>query len=147
MVAIIGGEPKRFRPLVDLYREADRRAGHSPDKLIVGLHSIGFLGDITKQAADDFYPGYAHTFTEIGKERGWPPTMRAQFDAVAHLPREQGCWGLPELHQARAGLAASSLWTMGTTRVPRISIARNIFRCESVETPIWNVIREMPPRA
>src|SRR5579872_1776605 len=82
MVAIIGGEPKRFRPLVDLYREAGRRAGHSPDKLAVGLHSIGFLGDTTKEAADDFFPGYAHTFTEIGKERGWPPTTRAQFDAV-----------------------------------------------------------------
>ena len=82
MVAIIGGEPKRFRPLVDLYREAGRRAGHSPEKLVVGLHSIGFLGDTTQQAADDFFPGYAHTFTEIGKERGWPPTTRAQFDAV-----------------------------------------------------------------
>ncbi len=69
MVAIIGGEPKRFRPLVDLYREAGRRAGHSAEKLIVGLHSIGFLGNTTKQAADDFYPGYAHTFTEIGKGR------------------------------------------------------------------------------
>src|ERR1700686_959824 len=82
MVAIIGGEPKRFRPLIDLYREAGRRAGHSAEKLIVGLHSIGFLGDTNKQAADDFYPGYAHTFTEIGKERGWPPTTRAQFDAL-----------------------------------------------------------------
>src|ERR1700676_5214741 len=82
MVAIIGGEPRRFRPLIDLYREAARRAGHSPERLIVGLHSIGFLGDTTQQAADDFYPGYAHTFTEIGKERGWPPATRAQFDAV-----------------------------------------------------------------
>jgi probable LLM family oxidoreductase len=82
MVAIIGGEPKRFRPLVDLYREAGRRAGHSAEKLTIGLHSIGFVGDTTKQAADDFYPGYAHTFTEIGKERGWPPTTRAQFDAL-----------------------------------------------------------------
>jgi probable LLM family oxidoreductase len=82
MVAIIGGEPKRFRPLIDLYREAGRRAGHSAEKLTVGLHSIGFLGDTNEQAADDFYPGYAHTFTEIGKERGWPPTTRAQFDAV-----------------------------------------------------------------
>jgi probable LLM family oxidoreductase len=82
MVAIIGGEPKRFRSLIDLYRQAGRRADHSAEKLIVGLHSIGFLGDTTKQAADDFYPGYAHTFTEIGKERGWPPTTRAQFDAV-----------------------------------------------------------------
>src|ERR1700682_2378555 len=82
MVAIIGGEPKRFRPLIDLYREAGRRAGHSAEKLIVGVHAIGFLGDTTQRAADDFYPGYAHTFTEIGKERGWPPATRAQFDAL-----------------------------------------------------------------
>jgi alkanesulfonate monooxygenase SsuD/methylene tetrahydromethanopterin reductase-like flavin-dependent oxidoreductase (luciferase family) len=82
MVVIIGGEPKRFCPLIDFYREAGRRAGHSAEKLVVGLHSIGFLGDATKQAADDFYSGYAHTFTEIGKERGWPPSTRAQFDAV-----------------------------------------------------------------
>ena len=82
MVAIIGGEPKRFRPLVDLYREAGRRVGYSAERLIVGLHAIGFLGDTTQQAAEDFYPGYAHTFTEIGKERGWPPATRAQFDAL-----------------------------------------------------------------
>jgi alkanesulfonate monooxygenase SsuD/methylene tetrahydromethanopterin reductase-like flavin-dependent oxidoreductase (luciferase family) len=82
MVAIIGGEPRRFRPLVDLYREAGRRAGHSPDRLTVGLHSVGFLADTTDAAAEIFFPGYAHTFTEIGKERGWPPTTRAQFDAV-----------------------------------------------------------------
>ncbi len=82
MVAIIGGEPHRFRPLIELYREAGRRAGHDPEQLKVGLHSIGFLGDTTAQAADDFYPGYAHTFTEIGKERGWSPTTRAQFDAL-----------------------------------------------------------------
>jgi probable LLM family oxidoreductase len=82
MVAIIGGEPHRFRPLIDLYREAGNRAGHEPEKLIVGIHSIGFIGDTTKQAADDFYPGYAQTFTQIGKERGWPPSTRAQFDAT-----------------------------------------------------------------
>jgi alkanesulfonate monooxygenase SsuD/methylene tetrahydromethanopterin reductase-like flavin-dependent oxidoreductase (luciferase family) len=82
MVAIIGGEPHRFRPLIDLYREAGRRAGHAAEKLTVGLHSIGFLGETSQQAADDFFPGYAHTFTEIGKERGWPPTTRTQFDAL-----------------------------------------------------------------
>src|SRR2546429_5380982 len=72
MVAIIGGEPKRFRPLIDLYREAGRRAGHSPERLTVGLHSVGFLAASTDEAAEIFYPGYAHTFTAIGKERGWP---------------------------------------------------------------------------
>jgi alkanesulfonate monooxygenase SsuD/methylene tetrahydromethanopterin reductase-like flavin-dependent oxidoreductase (luciferase family) len=77
MVAVIGGEPKRFRPF-----EAGRRAGHSAEKLIVGLHAIGFLGDTTQGAADDFYPGYAHKFTEIGKERGRPPATLAQFDAL-----------------------------------------------------------------
>jgi probable LLM family oxidoreductase len=82
MVAIIGGEPGRFRPLIDLYREAGRHAGHSAEKLIVGLHAIGFLGDTTEEAANDFYPGYAYTFTKIGKERGWPPAKRAQFDAL-----------------------------------------------------------------
>jgi probable LLM family oxidoreductase len=81
MVAIIGGEPIRFRPLLDLYREAGRRSEHSPEQLTVGLHSIGFLADTTDDAADTFFPGYAHTFTEIGKERGWPATTRAQFDA------------------------------------------------------------------
>src|ERR1700752_1919364 len=60
MVSIIGGDPKRFRPLIELYREAGCRAGHPAEKLIVGLHSIGFLGDTTEEAADDFYPGYAH---------------------------------------------------------------------------------------
>jgi probable LLM family oxidoreductase len=82
MVAIIGGEPHRFRRLIDLYRETGMRAGHRPEQLQVGLHMIGFLADTTKEAADIFYPGYAHTFTEIGKERGWPPTTRAQFDAT-----------------------------------------------------------------
>jgi alkanesulfonate monooxygenase SsuD/methylene tetrahydromethanopterin reductase-like flavin-dependent oxidoreductase (luciferase family) len=82
MVAIIGGEPRRFRPLIDLYREAGRRAGHSPEQLTVGLHSVGFLADTTDEAAELFFPGYAHTFTEIGKERGWPPATRAQFDAL-----------------------------------------------------------------
>jgi probable LLM family oxidoreductase len=81
MVAIIGGQPHRFRPLVDLYREAGRVAGHPPERLKVGIHSLGYVADSTQRAADEFYPGYASSFTKIGKERGWPPTTRAQFDA------------------------------------------------------------------
>lgn len=80
MVAIIGGEPHRFRPLIDLYREAGKRAGHAPEKLKVGLHMLGFLGETTQDAADTFWPGYSVMFTNIGKERGWPPTTRAQYD-------------------------------------------------------------------
>ena len=81
MVAIIGGETHRFRPLVDLYREAGERAGHPPDQLKVGVHSLGYVAATTQEAADDFYPGYARAFTDIGKERGWPPATRAGFDA------------------------------------------------------------------
>jgi probable LLM family oxidoreductase len=82
MVAIIGGQPVRFRPLVDLYREAGRRAGHPPNQLEVGLHCIGFVGSTTQQAADDFYPGWAQMFATIGKERGFGPPDRAQYDAM-----------------------------------------------------------------
>src|SRR5881392_2369188 len=81
MVAIIGGETRRFRPLVDLYREAGRRAGHSPEQLKVGVHSLGYVAETAKQAADDFFPGYARAFSSIGKEPGWAPVTRAQFDA------------------------------------------------------------------
>jgi probable LLM family oxidoreductase len=81
MVAMIGGETSRFRPLVDLYREAGRRAGHLPDQLKVGVHSLGYVAENTQEAVDDFFPGYAYTMTEIGKERGWPKMTRASFDS------------------------------------------------------------------
>jgi probable LLM family oxidoreductase len=81
MVAIIGGQTRRFRPLIDLYREAGLRAGHPPDRLKVGVHSLGYVAATTQEAADDFFPGYARAFTDIGKERGWPPVTRAAFDA------------------------------------------------------------------
>jgi len=81
MVAIIGGETHRFRPLIDLYREAGRRAGHPPDQLKVGVHSLGYVAETTQKAADDFFPGYARAFTEVGKERGWHPVTRADYDA------------------------------------------------------------------
>ena len=80
-VAIIGGEPHRFRPYVDLYREAGKRAGHAPETLTVGVHAIGFVGETTEGAADDLWPAYSTTFARIGRERGWGPTTRAAFDA------------------------------------------------------------------
>ena len=80
MVAIIGGETHRFKPLVDLYWEAGREAGHSDNELRVGVHSLGYVAETTRQAADDFFPGYARTMTEIGKERGWPKMTRNHFE-------------------------------------------------------------------
>jgi probable LLM family oxidoreductase len=81
MVAIIGGETHRFRPLIDLYRQAGKKVGHPPEVLKVGLHSLGYVASTTQEAIDDYYPGYAETFTRIGKERGWPPVTRERFDA------------------------------------------------------------------
>jgi len=80
-VAIIGGEPHRFRPLIELYREAGKRAGHSPDDLDVAVHALGFVADSTEEAAETLWPAYSATFTRIGRERGWPPATRAAYDA------------------------------------------------------------------
>lgn len=80
MVAIIGGETHRFKPLVDLYRKSGTEAGYSADQLKIGVHSLGYVAEDTKQAADDFFPGYARTMTEIGKERGWAKMTRDHFE-------------------------------------------------------------------
>src|SRR6266550_4560315 len=81
MVAIIGGETRRFRPLIDLYREAGERAGHPREQLKVGVHSLGYVAARTQEAADDFFPGYARAVDSVSRERGWPPMTRASFDA------------------------------------------------------------------
>ena len=80
-VAIIGGEPERFVPLVELYREAGRQAGHAPSTLRVGINSHGFIADDSREAADAYYPSHAEVMLRIGRERGWPPQTRAQFEA------------------------------------------------------------------
>ena len=81
MVAIIGGETHRFKPLIDLYRQAGAAAGHGPEALKVGVHSLGFVAETNEAAIDAYYPGYAEMFTKIGKERGYPPVTKARFDA------------------------------------------------------------------
>lgn len=82
MVAIIGGETHRFRPLIDLYRQAGEKAGYPSDQLKVGLHSLGYVADSTSQAITEYYPGFARIMTKVGKERGWPPVTPASFDAL-----------------------------------------------------------------
>ena len=81
MVAVIGGETHRFRPLIDLYREAGDKAGFAQEDLKVGLHSLGYVAQSHEEAVENYYPGYAETFTRIGKERGWPPVTRGHFEA------------------------------------------------------------------
>lgn len=82
MVAIIGGEFRRFRPLVDLYRQAYTESGHPAGGMKVGVHAFGFVGETDELTRDTFFPGWFQMFTQIGKERGWPPPSRAQFDAL-----------------------------------------------------------------
>ncbi len=124
MVAIIGGETHRFRPLVDLYREAGKRAGHAPEKLKVGLHSLGYVGESTAKAFEEFYPGYAASMTKIGKERGWPPTTRAHFEAQAG-PRGALLVGGPEDVAAKILRHAEALG----------GISRVTFQLDTAELP------------
>jgi probable LLM family oxidoreductase len=83
MVAIIGGEPRQFAPLVDLYRQAGAQAGHPPERLQVGLHVFGYVADSTRAAADTIYPGWHEMFTAVSRERGFRAPTRAQFDATS----------------------------------------------------------------
>jgi probable LLM family oxidoreductase len=148
MVAIIGGEPSRFRRLVDLYREAGAGAGHPPERLRVGVHALGYVADTTQAAIDDFLPGYARTFSEIGRERGWPPVTRAQFDAlraphgalvvgnpdevlakVLHYDDALGGISRLSLHMNVGGVPHAQLMNaidlLGTRVVPALSLKRS----------------------
>jgi probable LLM family oxidoreductase len=80
MVAVIGGETHRFRPLIDLYYEAAEKAGHDKASLKVGLHSLGFVANSKEEAIERYYPGYRIWFNQIGKERGWPPVTMERFE-------------------------------------------------------------------
>ncbi|AXB57529.1 LLM class flavin-dependent oxidoreductase [Flavobacterium fluviale] len=82
MVAIIGGQTHRFKPLIDLYRQAGKTAGYKPEELKVGIHSPGYVGKTTENAIADYYPGYAELWTKLGRERGWPPVTKDKFDGL-----------------------------------------------------------------
>jgi len=94
-LAIIGGTPERFAPLIDLYRETAAKAGHDPAQLPVSINSHAFVAETSQQAADTFFPPYAEVMTRIGKERGWPPASRQQFEA-ARSPRGALAVGSPQ---------------------------------------------------
>jgi probable LLM family oxidoreductase len=80
-LAIIGGSPERFKPFVDLYRRAASEAGRDPASLAVSINSHGFLADDGREAAELSFPRYLDVMGRIGRERGWPPPTRRQFDA------------------------------------------------------------------
>ena len=81
-MAIIGGSPESFVQLSELYRNTYKKAGHDESKLQIGVHSHGYIADTSQQAADEFYPSYQHVMSQLGKERGWQPMTRPQFEAM-----------------------------------------------------------------
>ncbi len=144
MVAVIGGETHRFRPLIDLYRQAGEKAGYAPEQLKVGLHSLGYIADTTDDAIADFYPGYAKTFTQIGKERGWPPVTRAHFDAQAG-PRGALIVGGPEevaekikRHSEALGGISRITFQMDTAELSHEKLLRSIELLGTKVAPLVN---------
>ena len=145
MVAIIGGETRAFRPLIDLYREAGARAGHSPDRLKVGVHSLGYVAATKRQAADDFYPGYAAAVADVGKERGWPPLTRARFDAQL-CPQGALLIGTPDevtekiiRHSEALGGISRITFQMNASSLPHAKLMRAI---ELLGTRVAPALRE-----
>ena len=145
MVAIIGGEPRRFRSLIDLYREVGRRSGHSPDRLKVGVHALGYVAATTREAADDFFPGYARAVTDVGKERGWPPVTRADFD-VQRGPQGALLIGDPDevvekvlrYDEVLGGISRMS-FQMNAASLPHAKIMRAI---DAIGTHVAPAVRE-----
>lgn len=82
VLAIIGGSPEHFKPLVKLYKRAASRAGHDVSKLPVASHSHGFIAESSEVAADKFFPSTQHVMNKLGRERGWGRYERATFDAA-----------------------------------------------------------------
>ena len=148
MVAIIGGEPRRFRPLVDLYRETGRQSVYSLDQLKVGVHALGYVAATTREAADDFFPGYARAIASVAKERGWPPVTRAGFDAQRG-PEGALLIGTPEevaekiiRHSEALGGISRISFQMNAASLPHAKLMRAI---EAIGTRVAPVLRKELP--
>lgn len=145
MVAIIGGTFDRFRPAVDYYREAGAEAGYDAGKLKVGIHAMGFVGETDDAARDAFFPGWAHLSGKVGRERGWSPPTRAQFDDMAG-PEGAFLVGSPETVAAKMLRASETLggvsritFQMSTASLETAAMKRSI---ELLGTEVAPIVRE-----
>lgn len=145
MVAIIGGTFNRFSPAVDYYREAGAEAGHDAGKLKVGIHAMGFVGETDDAARDAFFPGWAHLSGKVGRERGWSPPTRAQFDDMAG-PEGAFLVGSPETVAAKMLRASETLggvsritFQMSTASLETAAMKRSI---ELLGTEVAPIVRE-----
>jgi probable LLM family oxidoreductase len=84
-LGIIGGQPEQFAPLAELHRQAAKQAGHDPTRLPLSINAHGYIASTSQQAANDAFPAFAATMNRIGRERGWPPMSRQQFEASRTL--------------------------------------------------------------
>ena len=143
-LAIIGGEPARFAPLADLYREAAGRAGHDPSSLPISINSHGWIGQDSARAAEESFPSVAVTMNRIGRERGWPAFTWQQFEAQRTL---QGAWfvGTPEevatkiLHQHELFGHDRFLLQLTVGTMPHDKVLRAI---ELLGTEVAPIVRE-----
>ncbi|GLK79736.1 Atu2307/SP_0267 family LLM class monooxygenase [Methylopila turkensis] len=150
MVAIIGGTFERFRLLVDLYRETGLAAGHDPAKLTVGVHAIGFVGETAQAAREAFFPGWAHLMSTVGRERGWPPPTRQQFEAMAG-PEGAFLIGDPATVAAKMVRASEALggvsritFQMSTASLETAAMKRSIELLGAEVAPIVRAARPAP---
>ena len=133
MIAIIGGEIRHFRPLVDLYREAGKQAGHAPERLKVGIHALGFVGTTNEQAKETYYPGWQYMFSKIGRERGRAPATRAQYEAMCS-PHGAYLIGDPQTVAAKMLAASEALGGLSriTLQMSSTSLAHSAMK-QSIE--------------
>lgn len=150
MIAIIGGSFERFRSLVDLYRMAGAEAGVAPDRLKVGVHAMGFVAETDIAAGDAFYPGWSHLTATIGRERGWSPPTRRDFDLMAG-PEGAFLVGSPAtvaakiLHASEVlGGVARVTFQMSTASLETAAMQRSI---ELLGTEVAPLVREQAARA
>jgi len=140
-LAIIGGMPERFAPFVEIYREAAQESGHDLAKLPVSINSHGFIGDESKQAADDYFPAFSIVMNKIGRERGWQPITRAQFEASRTL-RGSDFVGHPDeiiakiLFQHKIFKHQRFLLQMGVGTLPHAKMMRAIELCGTKVAPV-----------
>jgi len=143
-LAIIGGMPERFAPLTDLYRASASEAGHNPTDIQLSINSHGFIGDDSKQAADDYFPSFQQMMNKIGKERGWSGITRQQFEG-SHSLRGSDFVGTPDeviekiLFQNKIFGHGRFLIQLGIGSIPHAKMMRAI---ELLGTKVAPVVRK-----
>jgi probable LLM family oxidoreductase len=147
MIAIIGGETRRFKPLIDLYYETAERVGQPREKLKVGVHSLGYIAGSKDEAADDFYPGFAKAIGSVAAERGWGPMTRARFDSQL-TPEGALLIGEPDevadkilRHDEALGGIARITFQMNASSLPHAKLMRSI---ELLGTRVAPLVRGEP---